>query len=270
MPEHTALAVSFCTFLGRYNRLADSKVLVIASQNFDLLCAVVAKKNKVFQDVQESLSLENTLKKSIELGKLVILVAAVLGLPFHIAVFAGGNGTGLGGHHIAHNANAVINKHTGDFLHIVTNLLISLRCICFFPGGALQFHKNHRDTIQENQQIRALNAVLFKGPLIGDDEGVVVRILEICQFDQRSSFLTIFPVPTFDSVLQVFRKYVVLVHQIGNFKIANLFQCLHNSCIGRTGIDLPDTILQNVIIKRALKVPFYIRAINMGIPHILK
>ena len=162
MPEHTALTICFCTLLGGYNCLADSEILVIASQDFDLLGAIIAKQNKVFQNVQESLPLENSLKESIKLGKLVILVAAVLSLPFHIAVFTGGNGAGLGRHHIAHNANAVINKHTGDFLHIVTNLLISLRCIRLLPGGALQLHQHNRDTIQEYQKVRALDAVFFK------------------------------------------------------------------------------------------------------------
>ena len=80
----------------------------------------------------EAFLLENTLKESVKLSELVVFVTAILSLPLHEAVFARSNRASLRCHHVAHDADAVVDKHAGDFLHVITNLLVGFGNVCLF------------------------------------------------------------------------------------------------------------------------------------------
>ena len=110
VPEHAALAVGLGGVLGGGNGLAHGEILVIPRQDFKGLFPVQVKADEVFQDVQKPLFLKDTLKKGVKLGRLGVLIAAVLGFPRHEAVLAGGDGARLGGVHIADDTHLVVHK----------------------------------------------------------------------------------------------------------------------------------------------------------------
>ena len=111
MPKHAALAIGDSRFLGRGNRLVDSEVLMVSGKDFESLCSLVGKTNKVFDDIQQPLFLEHTLKEGIELGILRVFITAVFRFPLHKAIFTGGNRSGFGGELVAHHADSVIDEH---------------------------------------------------------------------------------------------------------------------------------------------------------------
>jgi hypothetical protein len=77
-------------------------------------------------------------------------------------------------------------------MHIVADLRIGFRCVGLLPRRAFELHQHDRQAVQKEKHVRALVAVLDKSPLVGDDEGVVVRILVVNQIDEpeRSSLPT--------------------------------------------------------------------------------
>ena len=88
VPEHAALAVSDGGVFGGFDGLFHREILVIACQNLKGVGTVHVEADKVLENIQEPLLLENSLKEGIELGGLCVLVAAVLGFPGHEAVLA--------------------------------------------------------------------------------------------------------------------------------------------------------------------------------------
>ena len=102
---------------------------------------------------------------------------------------------------VAHDADAVINEHGRNLMHIVPYLCISLRCIRFFSGRRLQLHQNDRQTVEEQKDIGTLVAVLNERPLIGNDEGVVVRIFVVHKVNEAGAFLTLDKITHFNAML---------------------------------------------------------------------
>ena len=95
MPEHAALTIRFRSASGRCYRLIDRKILMVSCQNLKLLCTLIRKANEVLYDIQKACLFKNALKEGIKLSVLGILVAAVLGLPLHEAIFTGCDRAGL-------------------------------------------------------------------------------------------------------------------------------------------------------------------------------
>lgn len=110
MPEYTAFTVCLGSVLGRCNRLFHSKILVIPGKDFEGVLSVYIKTDKIFQDVQKAFFFKQSFKKGIKLCVLGVLIAAILSLPFHVAILAGGDCPSLGGSHIAHDADGVIDE----------------------------------------------------------------------------------------------------------------------------------------------------------------
>ena len=120
VPEHAALTVGDSGVLGGFNGLFYREILVIARQNFKGVGPVYIEADKVPEDIQEPLFLKNALKEGIKLGILGILIAAVLGLPLHKAVFPGGDSTCLGGSQVAHDTDLVIDEQGRDLMDVIT------------------------------------------------------------------------------------------------------------------------------------------------------
>ena len=95
MPEHAALTIRFRSASGRCYRLIDRKILMVSCQNLKLLCAFVGETDKILYDIQQTLLFKDALKEGIKLRILCILVAAILRLPLHEAIFAGCDRAGL-------------------------------------------------------------------------------------------------------------------------------------------------------------------------------
>ena len=95
---------------------------MVARQNLELLCTFVRETDKILYDIQQTFLFKDALKKGIKLSILRIFVATVLRLPLHKAVFTGSDRTSLRGHKVTHNADAVIDKHGWNLMHVIPNL----------------------------------------------------------------------------------------------------------------------------------------------------
>ena len=244
MPKHTAFAVRFRGVLCGLHSLIDSEILVVAREYLELLQSLVGEADKVLDNVQQSLPLKNTLEEGIELCVLRIFVIAVLRFPLHKAVFAGGNRSSFGGQMVAHDADAVINEHGRNLMHIVPYLCISLRCIRFFSGRRLQLHQNDRQTVEEQKDIGTLVAVLNERPLIGNDEGVVVRIFVVHKVNEAGAFLTLDKITHFNAMLNIVHEDSILLNQFGIFKVFQFEQCIRNGILRHSRVEPPQCGIQ--------------------------
>ena len=215
MPENTAFAIT--TLLrcapGALHRLTHGKILMICCQNLDRTKTTVIKTNKVFQQIKQTLFLEHPLEKDVVLSKLCIFLIPVLRLPCHKAVLTRGDRSRFGCEHVADSANAVINEHRRNFLHVVADLCISLGNICLFPRRRLKLDQNHRQTIQKHQHIRPLVTVLHKRPLVRHNKGVIIRILIIHDIDDVRAHFSLVVETHLHPVLQVVHKDCILLNQ---------------------------------------------------------
>ena len=116
MPENTTFPVGLCGFRSGGNRFFNGEILMIGSQN---LCIGTGKADEVFDNVKQTGFVENTLNKSVELGKLGVFITAVFGFPLHEAVFPGGDRSGFGGGKVAHHEKRVVNEERRDFVHVI-------------------------------------------------------------------------------------------------------------------------------------------------------
>ena len=106
-------------------------------------------------------------------------------------------------------------------MHVVSDLSIGFRCVCLLARRTLQLHQHDRQSIQKKEYIRALIAVFNKSPLVGNNEGVVVRILIVNQINQSRAFFASDKIAHFNTVLNVVHKYRILLDQIS---IVEIFQ----------------------------------------------
>ena len=117
-------------------------------------------------------------------------VIAIRGLPSHIAIFVGGNRSNPGLAHVAHDAENIGDEQRGDVLHVISQLKVRLRCICFLSRRALKLEQHKRHAVHENNHIGTLLGVLHKSPLVHNMEIVVVGIRVV---EQVNYVVAIFP-----------------------------------------------------------------------------
>ena len=170
MPEHTAFTVGDSSFLGGFNSLTNGEILMIACKYLITLQALIGKQDKVFQNIEQTVFCEDTLKESVKLSKLRIFIAAVLCFPLHIAIFARSDRACSVLREVTHNADRIIDEHRGNGVHIVPDLRISFGSVRFLTGGRFQLHKHHGQTVDEQQDIGALLVILYESPLICNDK----------------------------------------------------------------------------------------------------
>lgn len=108
---------------------------MIARKNFIRIDSVVVKTDEVFDDVEQAIFLKDTFKEGGKICKGTGFNIAVLGFPFHKAVFTAGDCTRLACKLVAQYANAVIDEHGRDFLNIVSDLRIGFACVGLFTAG---------------------------------------------------------------------------------------------------------------------------------------
>ena len=105
---------------------------MIASQDLESILTINIEANEILYDVEEPTLFKQSLKESVESSILGVFIATVGSLPLHKAVLAGSNRAGLRCGHIAHHTDGVINKHGGNFIHIVPKLSVRSRSVSFF------------------------------------------------------------------------------------------------------------------------------------------
>ena len=236
MPEDPALSVCFgCVQGGRY-RFLHGKILVVSCQDLKCVLPVHVKADEVLENIQKAFLLKDPLEEGIKRCVLRVFIAPVGCLPGHETVLTRRDGTSLRSAHVAHHADGIVNKQRRDFVHIVSELPISRRCVCLFAGRGLQLHHNQRKSIHEENHIRALFRVFNERPLIGDSEFVVVRMFEIHQINERRALLAVLNILHRYAVLQIVHENHVLLQQRTCFKIFQLIQCLTERVIRQSWI----------------------------------
>ena len=145
---------------------------MIACEYLVALQALIGKQDKVFQNIEQTVFREDTLKECVKLGKLRIFIAAVFGFPFHIAIFTRSDRACTILRKITHYADSVIDEHRRNRVHIVPDLRIGFRSIGFLTGGRFQLHKHQRQTVDEQQHVRAFLIIFNKRPLICNNKRV--------------------------------------------------------------------------------------------------
>ena len=237
MPEHTAFTVgNSCLFCG-FDSLTNGKILMIACEYLVALQALIGEQDKVFQNIEQTVFCEDTLKERVKLGKLRIFVAAVLCFPLHIAIFAGSDRACTVLREVTHNADRIIDKHRRNRVHIVPDLRVGFGSVRFLTGRRFQLHKHHRQTVDEQQNIGALLVILNESPLISHDKGVVVRVCVVHKVADRRAFLALIGVTDFNAVLQIVHEYSVFLHKLAVLKILELKECIADRIIGERGIE---------------------------------
>ena len=108
MPEDANLTVTVGGLDGAVNSLLDGEILVVASKNLCGSRLVHAKASKVLDEIQEAVTLEHPDEESVVVDEVLGLLHAILGLPFHEAVFLAGNGSSLRKRHVTHHAKDVV------------------------------------------------------------------------------------------------------------------------------------------------------------------
>ena len=88
MPEHTALTVGHSSVFGGFDCLSNRKILMVSCKNFERVYSLIREADKVLNNIKQSFFLEHSLKESVKLSILRILIIAVFGFPLHKTVFA--------------------------------------------------------------------------------------------------------------------------------------------------------------------------------------
>ena len=247
-PEHAALAVGDGGVLGGFDGLFHCEILVIACQDLKGVGAVHVEADKVLENIQEALLLEDAFKEGIELGGLSVLVAAVLGFPGHEAVLARGNGARLGGGHVTHDADLIVDEQGRNLMHVVPQLAVSGGSIGFLAGGRFQLHDHQRQAVDKQDNVGPLFAIFNDRPLVDSCEAVVFRMLIVHQIHQAGAFLALYQILHRHTVLQIVGKDHVFLQQRSRLKVFELKHCIIQRLPGHGGIDRLESRQQFILI----------------------
>jgi hypothetical protein len=236
MPENAALAIRSRGPLRGVDSFPHREILMVASQNFYVVALFLGKADEILDYVEKSRFFKNTLHKSIEFDVLCIFVTAVFGFPFHKAVFTGGDGAGLENSEITHDTEGIIEKKRWYFLHIVPKLAVSLGNIRFLTGGRFQFKNDQRQTIDENNNIRALFRTLNHCPLVADMEGIAFRILKIKEKNKGRLLPALIKEIHLDAVLQIIHEDRIFLDKTPPSKFRSLKTASVMAASGNCGL----------------------------------
>ena len=194
-----------------------------------------------------------------------VLVAAVLGLPLHEAVFPGGDGAGLGGSEVAHHADGVVDEQRGDLVHVVAQLPVGVGGIGLLPGGGLELHDHQGHAVDKENHVRALFALLHHRPLVGHGKAVALRVGIVQKIDKLRALLPVDPDLHRDTVLKVVHKHHVSLEQRAGLDVLEPRHRIPQRRLGTPRIDCPEGRPQLVFIERRMIIPLHLGAIDMGI-----
>ena len=155
-------------------------------------------------------------------------------------------------------------------MHIVPDLRICFRCICFLTRRRFQLHKHHRQTVDKQQNIGALLVILNERPLIRHNKGVVVRVCVVHKVAYCRAFLAFFGVANFNAILQIIHKHSVFLHQFAVFKVLELKERIADCIIRERRIEPIESRRQLVHIQWCLIVTVDCRTVGVGVAHFLE
>ena len=223
MPEHAAFAVGLGCDDCFLHSLANSEVLVVASQNLKHFCLLHGEANKVLEDIQQPRLVEHPLIEGVKLGISGVLVATIFGLPLHEAVKARSDCPRLVCGQIANYANGVVIENGGDVLHVIADLVVCVFRIDLILGRTFQLHQNQRQSVDEQDNVGAAVVAIFDVcKLVDHIETVVRNDLVVDQVYNGIAFLALDKVSDRNAVLQIVHELHVLLQQTACVKIAEL------------------------------------------------
>ena len=85
-------------------------------------------------------------------------------------------------------------------------LAVCVGCVRLFTGKRFQLDYDKGQTIDEEDDIRALLGVFDESPLVGNGKVVLGRIFEVDEVDEGGAFLAVFKVFDRHAVLQIVSK----------------------------------------------------------------
>ena len=155
MPEYTQLAFQFFTTQESIVGVIYTKELVVLCNN---LCSAAVVKNEVLYVIQQIVRFTKTGNKILQTGAVlsdgfsVRVFFFVLNLqPFKEELITCSKATQASFHTIRQNTNLVIVEQIWNVLQII--LQVDVIGILYWNVAVFQFNEDHRETIDENNQI---------------------------------------------------------------------------------------------------------------------
>ena len=136
--------------------------------------------NEMLDDIQEALLRKHTIKRNCKkISRVLLRLFAVLRLPRHITGIVCSDGSDFGVEAITNHVKGVVLEQGRDIKLVVPDLLVCffLRGICV--GHILELEQDHRDAVDEDQDIRALVFILDDRELVYDLKVVSFRTRKI-------------------------------------------------------------------------------------------
>ena len=195
-----------------------------------------------------------------------------LQFPFHEAVLSARDGSRLAHQLVGHDADAVVDEHARDFLHVIADLRVRLARVRLLAARGFQLKETDRKPVQEQQDVRPLGGVFHEGPLVRDDVGVPVaafpRVLIIGNIDDGGFCLAVRAVADLNPVLQVVHEERVLFHQLGVLKVAELEQRFGKGLCRGFRVQAAERLFQDGIIQRGMPVALNVRPVHVLPAHV--
>ena len=171
-----------------------------------------------------------------ELGAIVFIF---LGAPGHEPFFAGGEGADAGVGAVADDEGLVIDEEVADFGFVGLELGVGLPDVGFNVGGVFEFEDGEGEAVDEEEDVGA--AMAFGGgdrELVGDEEVVVVGVLEVDELDVVGGFVALgAAVFDFDAFEQLVMEGAVVFEQVEVFGAEEGLDGGFDRALGEAGVE---------------------------------
>ena len=191
VPEDAPFSVRFHRLDRFADRAANRVILVISRENLRLVHPVARKTEKILENIEKTRLVEESLKEDVELRNPVAFALSVFRFPLHEAIFGRGDRPRFGDRHIAHNADRVVDEEFREILHIVPKLKVRFRRVGFVARRGFKLDRDEREPVDEEDEVESAIALIFEDELPGDDEGVILRVLEVDEINEIGALLAI-------------------------------------------------------------------------------
>ena len=241
----------------------------VTGQQTEGVGAVHIEADEVAQDVQKPRLFKDALKEGVKLGMLGVFVAAVLGLPLHEAVLAGGDGARLGGSQVAHDAHLIVDEQRRNLVHVVAQLPVGSGGVRLLAGGGLELHHHQRQAVDKQHHVGPFLAVFHHRPLVDGGKAVVLRALVVHQIHQPCALLALHHELDRHAVLQIVGKDHVFLQEGAGHKVLELVHRIVQRRLRQGGVHRSQRGQQLILIQGRVVVPLNIRAVGVGIAQVL-
>ena len=208
---------------------------------------------------------KDALKEGVKLGMLGVFVAAILGLPLHEAVLAGGDGARLGGGQVAHDAHLIVDEQGRNLVHVVAQLPVGGGGVRLLAGGGLELHHHQRQAVDKQYHVGPLLAVFHHRPLVDDYKAVVLRALVVHQVHQARALLALHHELDRHAVLQIVGKDHVFLQEGAGGEVFELIHRIVQRRLRQGGVHRSQRGQKLILIQGRVVVTLDVRAVGIGV-----